>query len=311
LSQCLKKSNKPTAGAAVIIPQWLGPRCKRFRAFAAYGAPDARLDRASAPPIMHRMLADLLRYRGFILRHAKADLRHRYAGTGMGLAWNVIHPLAIIAIYSIVFQSIFKLPATPGRGRWPYTLYLCSGFFPWLAFSDCVSRGCNSFIANATYLKKLPIPEQVFVAQNAVAGTISLGINFALLLIVAIALGWSPAWTWLLLPIPLISLQAMAFGIGLLLGSLNVFFRDIAEWLAIALQLLMWTVPIVYRLDTIPPWLNLHPLLPPLRTIRCLFLVHQLPPAGDWIALAIWPALFVMLALTTLRQLRPEIRDAI
>jgi ABC-type polysaccharide/polyol phosphate export permease len=269
------------------------------------------LDPATPLPIIPPMPSDLLRYRSFILRHAKADLRHRYAGTGMGLAWNVIHPLAIIAIYSIVFQSIFKIPATPGGGRWPYTLYLCSGFFPWLAFSDCVSRGCNAFIANATYLKKLPIPEQVFVAQNAVASTISLGINFALLLIVAVALGWSPAWTWLLLPIPLISMQAMAFGLGLLLGSLNVFFRDIAEWLTITLQLLMWTVPIVYRLDPIPPWLNLHPLLPPLRAVRCLFLNHQLPPPSDWLALIVWPTLFIAAALMTLRQLRPEIRDAI
>jgi lipopolysaccharide transport system permease protein len=259
---------------------------------------------------MHPMLGDLLRYRSFILRHAKADLRHRYAGTGMGLAWNVIHPLAIIAIYSIVFQSIFKV-TTPGGGRWPYTLYLCSGFFPWLAFSDCVSRGCNAFIANATYLKKLPIPEQVFVAQNAVASTISLGINFALLLIVAIALGWSPAWTWLLLPIPLISLQAMGFGLGLLLGSLNVFFRDIGEWLTITLQLLFWTVPIVYTLDPIPRWLNLHPLLPPLRAVRSLFLNHQPPPATDWIAMAIWPALFILIATIALRLLRPEIRDTI
>src|SRR5580700_10162767 len=106
-----------------------------------------------------------------------SDLRHRYAGTGMGIAWNVIHPLGIIVIYSIVFSSIMKnrLPGHPGILA--YTVYLCSGLFPWLAFSDCVTRGCGSFISNANYLKKLPIPEQVFVAQNALASTVSLTIN--------------------------------------------------------------------------------------------------------------------------------------
>src|SRR4051795_5152048 len=79
------------------------------------------------------MIGGIVQYRSFIWRHARADLRHRYAGTGMGVAWNVIHPLAVITIYSVVFSQIFRGSATtPGAGRLPYTFYLCSGFFPWL-----------------------------------------------------------------------------------------------------------------------------------------------------------------------------------
>ena len=155
------------------------------------------------------MLASLVRYRSFIWRHAAADLRHRYAGTGLGLAWNVVHPLAVIAIYSAVFTTVFPTPAEPGGGRLPYTFYLCSGFFPWLAFSDCVTRGTAAFVANAAYLKKLPIPEPVFVAQSA-ATTATLGLAVEL----RPAPGrrrwrWEtgPAWTWLLLPLPLLASQ--------------------------------------------------------------------------------------------------------
>src|ERR1700759_33718 len=100
------------------------------------------------------MISSLVQYRSFIWRHARADLRHRYAGTGMGVAWNIVHPLAVIAIYSLVFSQIFKSGAATGQGKLPYTFYLCSGFFPWIAFSDCVNRGCRSFLANANYLKK-------------------------------------------------------------------------------------------------------------------------------------------------------------
>jgi lipopolysaccharide transport system permease protein len=261
------------------------------------------------------MVLSLISYRSFIWRHARADLRHRYAGTGMGIAWNVIHPLAVISIYSIVFSHIFKSQPEPGAGRLPYTFYLCAGFFPWMAFSDCVTRGCNSFLVNAAYLKKLPIPEQVFVAQNAAASTLSLGINFVLLLAIAAVLGWTPGWTWLLLPIPLVMMQALGFGFGLLLGTLNVFFRDIAEWVDISLKLIMWTVPIVYKLDNEPGWLasviRWHPLMPALASTRDLFLHRQLPPVHYWISMTTWPLAVIAIAFGVLHKLRPEIRDVI
>ena len=263
------------------------------------------------------MIASLVRYRSFIWRHAAADLRHRYAGTGLGVAWNVVHPLAVIGIYSAVFTTVFAAPGgtVPGGGRLPYTVYLCSGFFPWIAFSDCVGRGTGAFVANAAYLKKLPIPEPVFVAQTAVASTLSLGINFALLVAVSLGLGWRPAWTWLLLPVPLVALQCLGFGVGLLLGTLNVFFRDVAEWVGIGLQLTMWTVPIVYRLDHEPAWLaaalRWHPLMPPLAAVRGLFLDHAIPAAATWVGMVTWPVAAVALAYAVLAKLRPEIRDVI
>ncbi len=261
------------------------------------------------------MPASLVRYRSFIWRHAAADLRHRYAGTGLGLAWNVVHPLATIAIYSAVFTTVFRGPAPSGGGRLPYTFYLCSGFFPWVAFSDCVTRGTAAFVANAAYLKKLPIPEPVFVAQAAAASTLSLGLNVALLLAVAGALGYRSAWTWLLLPVPLLALQSLGFGLGLLLGTLNVFFRDVGEWVGIGLQLTFWTVPIVYRLDREPPWLATalawHPLAPALSAVRSLFLDRAVPPPTAWLAMFTWPLAAAALAYAVLAKLRPEIRDVI
>src|SRR3954462_9223136 len=182
------------------------------------------------------MLPSLYHYRGLIWRNAVADLRHRYAGTGLGLFWNVVHPLALIGVYSLVFTGIFKGQLlerpVPGVGKQFYfLLYLCAGLLPWLAFSECVTRGTNAFAENAAYLKKLPIPEQVFVAQTAASATLGLGISFSLLLIVSLGFGHRPTVWWLLLPIPLVALQALGFALGLLCGTLNVFFRDIGQLL--------------------------------------------------------------------------------
>jgi ABC-type polysaccharide/polyol phosphate export permease len=99
----------------------------------------------------------------------------------MGVFWNVLIPLLQILILTIVFSQIMEV-RLPGAGSAKaFAIYLCAGLLPWLGFSECVSRGTQSFLENATYLKKLPIPEQIFVAQSTVGGTLSVGISMVLL----------------------------------------------------------------------------------------------------------------------------------
>jgi lipopolysaccharide transport system permease protein len=229
--------------------------------------------------------------------------------------WNLLHPLATIGIYSLIFSAVFSAKLRSPQGKLPYTIYLCSGFFPWLAFSECVMRGCNAFSANAAYLKKLPVPEHVFVAQAALSSSLGLGINFSLLMVVSLLLGGSPAGQWWFLPIPLIMLQALGFGLGLLLGTLNVFFRDISQLLGIALQVIMWTVPIVYTPDILPSrfrvLLSWHPLMPAFECIRDLFLYTKWPSWSVWVWMIFWPFGTTILAHMVLGALRNEIRDVI
>src|SRR5215468_3179312 len=132
------------------------------------------------------MIVNLWRYRGFIVRNALSDIRHRYAGSAAGVAWNVINPLAQIVIYSLVFSQIMVVRMPSGGSGTMFALYLCAGLLPWSAFSECILRGTNAFIENALYLKKLPIPEQVFVAQNAVAATLSLAGSMTLLFVITV-----------------------------------------------------------------------------------------------------------------------------
>lgn len=265
------------------------------------------------------MVIGLYRYRNFIWANAVAELRHRYAGTNLGAVWNVLHPLALIAVYAIVFTQVFseggRLPvAVPGVSpNLTFLLYLTSALLPWLAFSECVQRGCNAFSDNATYLKKLPIPEQVFVAQTAASASLGLLISFTLLVAVSLAIGLRPGIHWLLLPLPLISLQILGFGLGLLCGTLNVFFRDIGQLLAVVLQLALWTVPVVYPKEILPAWAQAamawHPLYPPLEGIRDLFLFRQNPSPTIWIAMLAWPAAVCAVAWQAFAALRGEIRD--
>lgn len=263
------------------------------------------------------MVRDLYEYRAFIWQRAVADLRHRYAGTGLGVVWNVLHPLTMIAIYSLIFSALMRVSThiSNTSDRFAYVLYLCSGFLPWLAFSECITRGANAFLENASYLKKLPMPEQVFVAQTAASATLGLAISFSLLLIVALALGQRPTWEWLLLPIPLAFMQLLGFALGLLCGTLNVFFRDVGQILQVVLQIVLWTAPVIWVEQSLPPRLRVvfhwHPLYPMLGAIRDLFFSAALPGPATWLWMLAWPLICLGLAWSIFRQLRPEIRDVI
>ncbi len=261
------------------------------------------------------MIIPLLKYRHLIWRHALADVRHRYAGTNLGVVWNVLHPVAMIAVYSLVFTAILRPARSAGEGPLDYVLYLCSGFLPWLAFVECVTRGTSAFSDNAVYLKKLPIPEQVFVAQAAASATMGLTISFALLVVLSLLLHPHPTIYWLLLPLPLIAMQGLGFGLGLLLGTINVFLRDVGQLLVVALQIAMWTVPVVYRAADLPHWasaaMRWHPVYPALDGVRSLFLYGRMPDGWGWALMFAWPAAIITGAALVFHRLRPEIRDVL
>jgi ABC-type polysaccharide/polyol phosphate export permease len=261
------------------------------------------------------MIVNLWRYRGFIARNAVSDIRNRYAGSAIGVAWNVLNPLAQIAIYSVVFSQLMA-DRVPGlHAGTSFALYLCAGLLPWSAFADCVLRGANAFIENAPYLKKLPIPEQVFVAQNAVAATLFLGISMTLLGLVTVLVGGRVSPAWLGVPLVLLLLQSFGFGLGLVFSTLNVFLRDIGQVLAIALQLWMWLTPIVYVEQILPPGLRevmrYNPAYPFIDALHRMIVAGQWPAGWQWPVMAAWAATAPLAGYLVMRRLRPEIRDAL
>jgi lipopolysaccharide transport system permease protein len=254
-------------------------------------------------------------YRGFIWKEAIHDLRHRYAGSAIGVFWNVLIPLLQITIFTIVFSRIMRVRLADRGPVHSFAIYLCSGMLPWIAFSECLMRGTNSFLENAAYLKKLPIPEQVFIAKNAMSATVSLVVSMLLLLSLTPILKIPITWAWLMILPVILLFQCMGFGLGLMLGSLNVFFRDVGQMLGIGLQMWMWLTPIVYLKEILPApvqaLLVFNPAFPFVDSLQGIVVYGLWPDLRHWGMMVFWALVATASGFLVLEKLRPEIRDVV
>jgi lipopolysaccharide transport system permease protein len=265
------------------------------------------------------MIASLYQYRKFIVRSAWNELRDRYAGSGMGMFWNVLMPLAQIAIYTFIFSALMNMrvaaSGTTSTSQYTFVLYLCAGMLPWLAFSDCIARGTHSLVRNANYLRKMALPEAIFIAQSALVGLLTSAISLGLFFAIGGPLGLMIGWSYLLLPVVLVLFQGLGFGISLILGTLNVLFRDIGQAIGLLLQMWMWLTPIVYSETILPPvgrtlvlW---NPAYGFITAFRDIFLHNQAPSLATWGMMLGWTLVSIALGSLVLSRLRLEVRDVL
>ncbi|MCW5755700.1 MAG: ABC transporter permease [Phycisphaeraceae bacterium] len=257
-------------------------------------------------------MLELLPHARYIWRTALSDVRFRYAGAGAGVLWNILQPLSMILIYSLVFAGIMRR-SVPGEA--PYLVYLCSAMLPWMAFSECLTRGGRAILANAQYLRKMPIPESVFVAQAVVSSAIGLLISYALLAIFAIPFGFYPTWHWIAALLPFALLLLLGFGCAAIAAAIIPFIQDAGEVVRILVTVGFWAYPMVYTANILPELaqdlLPLNPAYPALEAGRQLILEKRMPDLWLWPAALGWGVVATFLGLLALRAVRAEVRDVI
>jgi lipopolysaccharide transport system permease protein len=260
------------------------------------------------------VLSELWRHRTFVLTGAFHELRQRYAGSAMGVLWHVVTPLAQIVVYYAVF-SRFMGARAQAHSDGAYALFLCAGILPWFVFVESVTRGGASLLANEGYLKKLAVPEPVFVARSVATSALTLGVYVVLLLLLALATGIRPGVPWLLLPLVLVLFIAFCFGVALVLSVVTVFFRDVTQVVAIVVQFWFWLTPVVYDAAALGPRLtevmNWNPVTPFILGVRGLLVEGAFPSAGSWLTMVAWAAFLSLAGAAMIRRLRSDLRDAL
>lgn len=259
------------------------------------------------------MLRDVWAFRGFIINNVKREFQSRYLGTQFGAFWNVAQPLTMIVIYTIVFAKLMR-PSLPNHSsEFAYSIYLCAGVLTWGLFGDMLGRCVNIFIENASILKKVSFPKLCLPIIVVVSSFLHFAIVLCLFLIFLLLSGNFPGWV-LLAGIPVLLVQAaLTVGLGVLLATVNVFYRDINQSVNVIMQFWFWATPIIYAPTVIPESIRVvlewNPMWPLIHAYQGIFLDKAVPDWSSLIYPTVLAVVLIFLGMYAFLRLQGEIVD--
>jgi lipopolysaccharide transport system permease protein len=188
------------------------------------------------------------------------DIKIRYRQTALGVAWAVLQPLLLMALFTVFFNRLGGMES----GGPPYALFAFTGLLGWTFFANAVTVSSNSLVGNQNLVSKIYFP-RVFIPLGAIGGlVIDLFLSILLCLPLLAYYGWplTPSLLWL--PVFVLGTFVAAAGVGLLLSALNVQFRDIKYVVPFLVQAGMFVTPVIYPAASVPEkyqiWLGLNPM---------------------------------------------------
>ncbi|KFN41924.1 ABC transporter permease [Arenimonas metalli] len=263
-------------------------------------------------------LFDMLRagwqYRGFVVSSVVNDFRVRVARSRLGTAWIVLQPLAQVLIFATILSSVLAARLEGVDNKYAYSVYLMSGILCWSLFVEIVQRCITVFIDNASLLRKMQFPRitlPVVAIGSALVSNVAL---LAVMLVIFPLLGFYPSLAWAWLPLLMVLTVALATGLGLLLGTLNVFARDIGQVMAVVLQFWFWVTPIVYPVAIVPEafkvTLVVNPVAPLVMAYHDVIVYGKAPGPGLWVV-ALTAVVLLAFSLLVFRRASAELVDAL
>jgi lipopolysaccharide transport system permease protein len=232
--------------------------------------------------------ADVIRYRELFGSLFRRDLRAKYRGSVLGLAWSLLHPLVLMGVYLLVFSLLWKVA---GVGSGDYWLFLLCGLPAWVFFATAAQASSRSLVENANLIRKVRFPRQLVPLSVVATHLVSFAVMLAVVIVLSlIVLPEARATVWLAIPLGALFACIVA-GASLAIASLNALFRDVEHLLAALLLPWFFLTPILYSLGDLPGvddypiaefvlhWVNF--LTPPIEAMRAVLFNGDLPAVGD------------------------------
>jgi len=238
--------------------------------------------------------ADLYRYRELFGSLFRRDLRAKYKGSVLGLAWSLANPVLLMLVYLLVFSVLWKAPTADLPHYW---LFLLCGLPAWVFFATSLQAASRSLLENANLIRKVRFPRQLVPLANVATQLVSFVVMLAIVIVLSLVYipeGRSTVW----LAIPLAALVVLLVaGMALAVAAANAIYRDVEHLIAAALLPWFFLTPVLYSLDRIPgakthPWFErlIHwgnPLTPAIEALRAPLFFGETPRAADTIYLVL------------------------
>jgi ABC-type polysaccharide/polyol phosphate export permease len=260
--------------------------------------------------------ADLFRYRELFGSLFRRDLRAKYKGSVLGLAWSLANPVLLMLVYLLVFSVFWR--AQPSKVP-HYWLFLLCGLPAWVFFATSLQAASRSLLENANLIRKVRFPRQLVPLANVAVQFVAFAVMLAI--VIVLSLVYEPGardTVWLSIPLACLVVCLVA-GVALAVASANAVFRDVEHIVAAVLLPWFFLTPVLYSLDSVPgstahPWVErlIHWgnfVTPAIVSLREPLFFGKAPPAADAIYLAV--AAVVALAVGAFVFMRVDDRIAV
>jgi lipopolysaccharide transport system permease protein len=193
------------------------------------------------------LYADVLRYPDLFMNLFRRELHGKYRGSVLGLIWSLVNPLALMAVYTLVFSVLLKAFQIEH-----YALFVLSGLVTWVFFQSAVQMSCSSLFAQPTLVKQVRFPRHILPLAVVATNVVTLGAMLVVVLVVnLIFIPETRTTFWAAIPL-FLPLIALASGLAVVFGYLTVVYRDVEHLMTTIFLPWFFITPIFYTLDQLP-----------------------------------------------------------
>jgi ABC-type polysaccharide/polyol phosphate export permease len=201
------------------------------------------------------LYADVFRHGELFKSLFRRELRVRYRGSALGLAWTLIYPLGLMIAYWLLFSLLLKTVAIPN-----YPLFVISGLITWTLFQSSLQMASTSLLGQSNLVKQVRFPRQLLPLSVVATNLTTFLAMFAIVVPVCLIVRPETRSTfWAAIPL-IVLLVALASGLAIVAAGTTVIFRDVEHLLATVLVPWFILTPIFYTFDLVPG-LDDHPTL--------------------------------------------------
>lgn len=234
----------------------------------------------------------------------KRDLRRKYRRSFLGYLWSLLNPLMMMSIMVVVFSYMFRFAIDN------YALYLICGQTMFNFFNEATNMSMFSIIDNGVLLKKIYVPKYVFPISRVISCFVTMSFSLVAIVIVMLATHVQLHVTVLLFWAPLVFLLVFSCGMGMILSSLSVKFRDVTHLYSVLTMAWMYATPIFYPIEAVPEtvarFIRLNPLYVFINLFRQLVLYGNVPPASSWLMGGGMAAVMFVIGVLVFRRLQKD-----
>jgi lipopolysaccharide transport system permease protein len=193
------------------------------------------------------LYVDVLRYPDLFMNIFRRELHGKYRGSVLGLAWTLINPLALMAVYTFVFSVLLKAFSIEH-----YPLFVLSGLVTWVFFQSAVQMAASSLFAQPTLVKQARFPRHMLPLAVVATNIVTLGAMFAVVVVVnLIVIPETRTMFWAAIPL-LIPLIGLAAGLAVVVAYVTVVYRDVEHLLLTIFLPWFFLTPVFYNFDELP-----------------------------------------------------------